>query len=123
MDQRREIKRLIIVSSFAITVTITHQDTHLISKSLCCANYTRKIIHSFNLTNTFYDLLRHRYMSPDSHMKKGLNSYCWIRIPICYQLSHPCLSIIKFFKIWICIFFQVKPSTFAKNVLQLLKVG
>ena len=95
MDQRREIKRLIIVSSFAITVTITHQDTHLISKSLCCANYTRKIIHSFNLTNTFYDLLRHRYMSPDSHMKKGLNSYCWIRIPICYQLSHLCLSIIE----------------------------
>ena len=27
------------------------------------------IIHSFILTNTFYDLFRHLYMSPDFHMK------------------------------------------------------
>ena len=29
---------------------------------MCYANYTRKIIHSFNLTNTFYDLLRLIYI-------------------------------------------------------------
>ena len=28
-----------------------------------------RYIHSFNLTNTFYELFRHKYMSPDSHMK------------------------------------------------------
>ena len=27
------------------------------------------IFNSFNLTNTFYDLIDHKYMSPDSHMK------------------------------------------------------
>ena len=31
--------------------------------------YTLKIIHLFNLTKTFYDIFRHIYMSPDSHMK------------------------------------------------------
>ena len=36
-------------------------------------NYSLKIIHSFNLVNTFYDLFRHICMSPDSpdsHMKQ-----------------------------------------------------
>ena len=38
------------------------------------SNYPLKIIHSFNLVNTYYDLFRHIYMSPDSldsHMKLG----------------------------------------------------
>ena len=33
------------------------------------SNYPLKIIHLFNLVNTFYDLFPHIYMSPDSHMK------------------------------------------------------
>ena len=38
------------------------------------SNYPLKIIHSFNLVNTFYDLFRHICMSPDSpdsHMKRA----------------------------------------------------
>ena len=37
------------------------------------SNYPLKIIHSFDLVNTFYDLFRHIYMSLDSlvsHMKR-----------------------------------------------------
>ena len=43
---------------------------YLISQALCYANYTLKIIHLSNLTNTFYDLFCHKYLSPDSHMKE-----------------------------------------------------
>ena len=46
----------------------------LISLALCYANYTRKVIYSFNLTNTFYDLFRHIHLSPDSHMKIKLET-------------------------------------------------
>ena len=40
-----------------------------LARGCVMTNYTLKIFHSFYLANTFSDLLRHIYMSSDSHMK------------------------------------------------------
>ena len=55
----------ILLQVLSTNVTLQSELINLLVKS----NYTVKIIHSFNFANTFYDLFRHIFMSPDFHMK------------------------------------------------------
>ena len=78
MDSRREVK--FTSSAWKLTSSAWkwyyYFSREILARLCVTSNYPLKIIHSFNLTNTFYDLFRHINMSPDSHIKLCLISPC-----------------------------------------------
>ena len=64
--------RLFQPTHLGTSMEMDREPTSHLARLYVRSNYPLKIIHFFNLVNTFYDLFRHIYMtldSQDSHMK------------------------------------------------------
>ena len=86
---------------------------------LCLYIHTLKILHSINLTNTFYDLFRLTFLSPNSHMNFICNIPYQIWGSILIQHWAMCVHHSYLYNNVTCTFLQYSELTIFQRIINL----